>query len=156
MSYHLLLAALCLAGPPAASQTPPPWLGSHDPFTPCYWEDHTLDARAKLSFFNWRSIGRKEAEADLSRGTLKLKTFGLPSTWYPNYEKLLKDRLGVELERIAACVVAPSAVDYAAGYNRRVEAEIERRFGAGALERVADRAKSEPRRRGQVVGPFGR
>jgi hypothetical protein len=49
--------------------------------------------------------GAAEAKQDIVNGHPKLKAFGLPAPWIHEYAKLLKERLSIEQERIAGCVV---------------------------------------------------
>ena len=62
--------------------------------------------------------------------------------WDADYGRLLQDRVGVRLDRVAGCVVTSELVNEANGYNRVMQAEIERRYGAGILERLMKEAES--------------
>jgi hypothetical protein len=42
-------------------------------------------------------LGAAEAERDISAGTLRLKTYGLPAPWFGMYSNLMKTQLGVEI-----------------------------------------------------------
>lgn len=52
-----------------------------------------------------RRDGHKEAKGDIARGTPKLKAYGLPSADASEWREVLKERLGIEVERITGCVV---------------------------------------------------
>ncbi|MFO0875566.1 MAG: DUF1080 domain-containing protein [Phycisphaerales bacterium] len=80
--------------------------------------------------------GAEEARADIGRGVLKLRTFGLPAVWAGDYHELLRTRLGVEIEGVAGCIVDERIVETTKGYNEVMRTEIARRFGAKALDQV--------------------
>ncbi len=88
--------------------------------------------------------GAAEAERDIAAGVLRLKTYGLPAHWYFKYQELMKSRLGVEIKPVAGCVVDESLRGNVTGYNRRMNAEIARRFGAGAQDKIVAEAQSSP------------
>jgi hypothetical protein len=88
--------------------------------------------------------GAAEAERDISAGTLRLKTYGLPAPWFGTYSSLMKTRLGVELQGVAGCDVDEGLRRSVNGYNARMETEIAKRLGTGAHEAIVD----EARRRG--------
>jgi hypothetical protein len=100
-----------------------------------------------LSLFAWmirspEEAGAAEAERDIAAGVLRLKTYGLPAHWIGEYQDLMKSRLGVEIRPVAGCVVPESLRRNAGAYNRRMEAEISRRFGAGAQAKIVAEARS--------------
>jgi hypothetical protein len=86
------------------------------------------------------SAGAAEARQDIARGHLELRSYGLPMASNQTYVQLLRDRLGVEDNRVAGCIVTQELVDETDAYNKVMVAEIERRFGAGILERLRDEA----------------
>jgi hypothetical protein len=88
-----------------------------------------------------RAAGQAAAERDLAAGRLRLKGYGLPPPWYPEYVRLLRERYGIEMEGVAGCVVTESLVAEVEGYNERMLREIHCRFGAEALKRVARDAR---------------
>jgi hypothetical protein len=71
-------------------------------------------------------VGAAEAERDIKQGELKLKTFGYPSKWRPLWVDLMKERLGVEVEAVAGCVVTEELAANVKGYNQRMKREIDR------------------------------
>jgi hypothetical protein len=79
-----------------------------------------------------RCMGTAEAERGIAAGVLRLKTYGLPPPWHATYAGLMKQRLGVELRGVAGCNVDDGLRRRVEGYNRRMEAEIARRFGPAA------------------------
>ncbi|MBM3999480.1 MAG: hypothetical protein FJ297_08085 [Planctomycetes bacterium] len=98
-----------------------------------------------------RGKGAQEATDAIAAGALKLKEYP-PLPYPPGYQEyvaLLRERCGVEYE---VCERLPD-VDEAAlirhvrEWNAVMEAEIERVYGAGILERLreeAQRRRSEP------------
>ena len=86
--------------------------------------------------------GRIEAERDIRRGDLCLKTWGLRPPSPSPYEKLLRDRLGVETRVVAGCVVSDQQLASWAGYNQAMLSEISRRHGADAVDRVYQEAQA--------------
>ncbi|MBV8968709.1 MAG: hypothetical protein JO331_06545 [Verrucomicrobia bacterium] len=85
--------------------------------------------------------GAAEAKQDIATGNRKLKSFGLAAPWIYEYAKLLKERLGVELERIAGCVVNRDLLTYARAYNSVIQQEAEEKYGRDILGQVGREAK---------------
>ena len=85
------------------------------------------------------SEGSPEAEREFSLGRLRLKTFGLQADVDREYAALLRDRCKVDVEYVAGKVGSQEekAIDR---YNKRMTQEIEKRFGAGILDRIRDEA----------------
>jgi hypothetical protein len=54
----------------------------------------------------------------------------------------MKSRLGVEIKPVAGCVVTENLRTNVAGYNRRMNEEIARRFGAGAHDQIVGLAQT--------------
>ena len=73
--------------------------------------------------------GAAEATQDIVNGHPKLKVFGLPAPWINEYAKLLKERLSIEQERIAGCVVNQDLLTYARAYNSVIQEEAEKKYG---------------------------
>lgn len=87
--------------------------------------------------------GRRDAENDLRAGILRLKAYGLPADWRPTYERMLKERYGVEYDVVAGCMVTSDLTDYVTGYNGPMHKEITRRFGKDVLKKLAAEAQVE-------------
>jgi hypothetical protein len=85
--------------------------------------------------------GRSDARNDLRAGKLANEGFGLPASWASTYDRLLRQRYGVESRSVAGCVVTSEIVGHAVGYNEVMDAEIKRRFGADVFERTAAEAE---------------
>jgi hypothetical protein len=88
----------------------------------------------------WEQEGASEAESDIKAGKLSLAVYGEPGPGR-EYAKLLEDRLGVSFTGPGGCCVTPRFSWTARGYNNRMEQEIERRFGPGALAKVRKEAE---------------
>ncbi len=88
--------------------------------------------------------GRADARKDLQAGKLRMETMGPPpAPWEGTYERLLKERHGIEYAWVAGCIVSERVVSHATSYNEIMEAEIDRRFGKGVLDKTADEAKKK-------------
>ena len=86
--------------------------------------------------------GRADAEQDVCVGRLAIEVFGLPSFWESDYANILEQRYHIQIKRVAGCCVNDQIIDHARGYNEVMEAEIQRRFGAGVLEKVEAEAEA--------------
>jgi hypothetical protein len=91
----------------------------------------------------WRAESTAEAERDLKAGKLRLKTYGLPAPWSGRFRALAREKLGVEIEAVAGCVVGEDLLERTAGYNGPMRQEINRRFGPGALDKLAEEARAQ-------------
>lgn len=77
--------------------------------------------------------GRLTAQRDVAHGKYRILTHGLPNLDRGEYARLLQSRYGIELHAIAGCIVYPSQVDFASGYNEVVEASLQQRFKRDVL-----------------------
>lgn len=101
-----------------------------------------------------RRAASREAEQDIRRGHLELRTHGLPAPSRNEYARLLGERLGVALVPVAGCVVTSQLLAEVEAYNRVMEREIERRHGRGILDRISGEADAAwEERRHQVTAP---
>jgi hypothetical protein len=91
-----------------------------------------------------RAAEADEARRDIAAGLLELHTYGLSSPPRTAFARLLQDRLGVHVRDVAGCVIAGDDVKQIEAYNRVMTAEIERRFGPGAVARLRDEAAAPP------------
>jgi hypothetical protein len=94
-----------------------------------------------LGCSSYESAGLAEAERDIAAGTLRIKTYGLPAPWFTQYIDLMQSRLGVEVKPVAGCVVDDALTESVTGYNRRMMAEIARKFGPDAMSKVEQDAQ---------------
>jgi hypothetical protein len=84
------------------------------------------------------TAGRSEAMNDIKANKLIIEVSGLPAPWSGEYTKLLADKYRIQLKTVAGCIVDSKIVGHERGYNEISVAEIERRFGHGALEKSAE------------------
>jgi hypothetical protein len=84
--------------------------------------------------------GAAEAKQDIATGHPKLKTLGLPAPWINEYAKLLKERLGIELERIAGCVVNQDLLTYSRAYNSVIQEGAEKKYGRNIFDQLRQEA----------------
>jgi hypothetical protein len=89
--------------------------------------------------------GKREAETDLSGGHLRYRIYGLGETWDgPDlYAEHLRNDYGIELVRVAGCVVTEELELQTKGYDDPMLAVIETRYGKNLLGRVHDQAVDE-------------
>ncbi|MHC4414826.1 MAG: hypothetical protein ACYS0G_06035 [Planctomycetota bacterium] len=96
----------------------------------------------------WRRVSEEAvvtaADRDIATGVLRVKLFGMPMPSDIVYQRILKERFGIEVE-LGGCVL-PTEYDVAP-YNQRMREEIERRFGPGVLEKTQEEARRRQERR---------
>lgn len=83
------------------------------------------------------AAGRREALADVRKGSLRLKFWGYPSLDRPIYYELLKRRYGIRACTVAGCVVTPAGEAAWNGYDDTMLKEIARRYGVHALDALS-------------------
>ena len=81
--------------------------------------------------------GKNEAQRDIQSGRLIVKTYGLPQPWSGLYSSNLLSRYQVTLRYVAGCDVNEKLAQNVQGYNEVAAAEINQRYGADLLNRVA-------------------
>jgi hypothetical protein len=86
--------------------------------------------------------GALAAWADHARGHLEVKVYGEPCPWDHAYARLLKERYGVEFNRVAYCVVTPGLVSYVRGYNSISVPRLNGRFGRDIFGECAAEAEA--------------
>ena len=97
----------------------------------------TLYPRDLYDYFTAHRAGGVEAKRDLSAGVLAVESYGLPMP--PEYDRILRDRYGIQLRWLAGDYNVPAKVlGHAEGYNELSRAEIKRRFGDGVIESAAE------------------
>ncbi len=85
--------------------------------------------------------GKAEAEHDIQHKTVRIKTYGLPTSWRETYARLLNERYGIQLETVAGCCVTHELVDEVRGYNEVSQAFIIKTHGTNFLSSVQDDAR---------------
>ena len=91
--------------------------------------------------------GRAAAQRDIRKGVLAFEDWGLPADFQAEliYRRILSERYGIRLRRIAWCEVDDKILGHGNGYNDVSVAEIERRFGHKLLDRVYAQAEKQAR-----------
>ncbi|MEK7951424.1 FEKKY domain-containing protein [Luteolibacter soli] len=85
--------------------------------------------------------GKADARADIAAGKLGLETAGMVSPGIATYERLLYERHGIQVRSVSGCVIDKKIMQHMEAYNEVMKAEISRRFGEDALEKIADEAQ---------------
>jgi hypothetical protein len=86
--------------------------------------------------------GKTQANEDIANGILAIEQAGFLMKFDEEYVQLLKQKYGVEVRRVAFCVVHEDVEEHMRGYNKVAEAEIERRFGKGCLLKAEQQAQA--------------
>ena len=86
--------------------------------------------------------GREEARADIAAGELVLRTYGVATSVESPYNRLLSERLGVQVRIVAGCTPGLKTIVETTAYNDVMEAEIRRRFGSHVLAEIERDAKA--------------
>ena len=80
--------------------------------------------------------GRTEARRDLAEGKLCLRSYGYGGLWLHKYHELAREKLGIEFQHVADCIVPEDVQERSDGYNEVMMQEIDYRFGLGALTKI--------------------
>jgi hypothetical protein len=91
--------------------------------------------------------GRADAEAELQAGRLVLEDYGFPREGQQQFAEILRHRYQIELRRVASDIIDYTADGHAFGYNAVSRPEIERRFGAGVIQKAEAEAAEHYRAR---------
>jgi hypothetical protein len=89
-----------------------------------------------------RRDGKAEAEQDIARGVLKWKVWGRVSD-FETRQKILKEKLGVEVDWFADCEVTDAVAHYAARYNSTVRSHLVSTLGAPVVAGVLGDSSAE-------------
>jgi hypothetical protein len=87
--------------------------------------------------------GMLMAYIDHARGHREVKTLGHPPPWEGQYARLLNERYGVKLNRVAGCVVTPWLAWYVKGYNAASRGLLQGEYGPGLFEECARLAEQQ-------------
>lgn len=86
-----------------------------------------------LAWWGWdysaSARGEIVAQYDVARGHYRVLHYGFPSPGLPKYARIMQERYGIEYLTVAGCVVSPSLMAYADGYNAVSMAAARRRYG---------------------------
>ena len=91
----------------------------------------------------WMSSGVRgnlSARYDVARGRYVIHLHGLPTTTFPEYQRLLRERYGVEVKAMG-CILALTSFDDS--YDRVVVKASNRKFGRDIFKEVADQANKD-------------
>src|SRR5262245_33702836 len=101
----------------------------------------TIGGQTKIAAKKSYEKGRFRAKRDLRRGKYIIKTYGLidGSGFEYYYNRILHEEYGVEVDRVAGCIVMPSLANEVAGYNSIMVAEVEKKYGKGVLSGAVKR-----------------
>ena len=86
--------------------------------------------------------GKTQANEDIPNGILAIEQAGFLMKFDEEYVRLLKQKYGIEVRRVAFCVVHEDVEEHMRGYNKVAEAEIARRFGKGCLLKAEQQAQA--------------
>ena len=101
-----------------------------DMATPCPYTEQSLDAAFKA--------GQVDASADVAKGILKIKYWGMRQ--YYGIEKLFKEKYNIELENVAVCFVSLQDDEYIRGYNSISQKAIQDKYGKDFFEKAYQEA----------------
>jgi hypothetical protein len=87
------------------------------------------------------SRGRLCARFDVWRGRYSVLAYGLPTTWRPEYARLVRERYGIEVHTIALCIVSETLMSYADSYNQVSVTAANRKFGHDVFKECAELAR---------------
>lgn len=85
--------------------------------------------------------GRLLARFDLSRGRYRLLVYGSTPPEREGYARLLKQRYGIEVEKVADCLVSQSLVDYADAYDSVSVTAAKAKFGPDIFDQTWEDAQ---------------
>lgn len=80
--------------------------------------------------------GRRESEADISRGNGKL-LWQTRGSWGELLTRLMQQRFGIQVEHID-CFTHAAITSYRRGYNEATQRHIDNQFGVGSFQAVLD------------------
>ena len=86
--------------------------------------------------------GKLKAARDIAAGKLIIRRYGEPIVGYDPYKEILARDYGVELYE-GGCVLTDETEKESRGYNESQIAELERRYGAGILDRVIQQSRQD-------------
>jgi hypothetical protein len=104
----------------------------------------TVAALVALPVVWWASTyprGVLMAHLDHARGHYEVQTAGLPAPWEWDFARLLEERYGVQLNRVAGCNVPHSLRSYITGYNSVSVRLLEEKFGKDIFPECAAEAR---------------
>jgi hypothetical protein len=82
---------------------------------------------------NYHNEGQIDARTDLKNHKLIIKLTGMTLQEESIYKETLKRDYGIELDRVAGCIVDARLADYVDGYDEVMAEAIEKLFGQGVF-----------------------
>ncbi len=89
------------------------------------------------------SSGKAEAQRDVAQGKLRLLGYGLPAPWASEFNRILKDRYGIEHVYVAGCVVTDEIIQHTNAYNAVSMEAAKRKFGNDIFEKAEREAEHD-------------
>lgn len=86
--------------------------------------------------------GEEDARKDITAKKLGWESIGLPPPWHREYARMLEQRYQITIRSVGDCTPDSVIWAHARGYNQVMKAEIEKRFGKGILEKMAEEARA--------------
>ena len=80
---------------------------------------------------------------DVWRGNYVLLQYGLPAEERGEYNRLLRDRYGIQPRAVAFCIVSPALRAYVDAYDEVSGAAVTRKFGRDVYEECWEEAQKE-------------
>jgi len=85
--------------------------------------------------------GQLAARLDLGMGKYTMVVYGLPAPWGQDYYGLLSQRYGIQIQRVAYCIVSPSLVTYTDEFDKISSAAAIWKYGRNIFQECADEAR---------------
>ena len=100
--------------------------------------------------------GQLAARIDLWSGSYKVLAIGLPSPWRAEYVRLLQERYGIRVQKMADCIVSESLVSYVRNYNELSASAANHRVGRDPFRECDEDARKawEQQRREKGLAPI--
>ena len=93
-----------------------------------------------MSYKRDYSQGKEDAQRDLARGELIIKTAGRQASLVGHWNRILQERYGVKLVWGVGCTASEEEFDYVCGYNEISGQVILEKFGSDILEATNEEA----------------
>ena len=95
------------------------------------------------------AIGESTADSEIAKGRLGYRDHGKLVSWWRDAAALLLERYDLHFTVVGECITDMDIAAEAAGYNSRMVAEIQARFGHNVIEstfREVERKRKKHRR----------
>jgi hypothetical protein len=88
--------------------------------------------------------GKEDAIRDIKNDSLIVKTYGLPASWFSEYQRIFKEEYNVLIEPIAGCIVTKDLREYVSEYNEVSKQRIKQLYGNDIFDIVRKKAQASP------------